>query len=180
MSGLQDALQNAVRLLEAAGIDYMVIGGYALPHFGRTRSTLDLDIAVRIEDEASYDRFLRVAEEHGYTLSICGFSNPVTLLVDRKVGLEVEFWTRPDGVEWGEEALRKRLRREYAGQGFWVISPEDFIVSKLARPDREAEDEADVASVITRMSGRLDEKYLMSRAERFGVWSLLEQIVARL
>ena len=58
----------------------------------------------------------------------------------------------------------------------WLISPEDFIVSKLARPDRGVVDEQDVKSVLERDDVELDWRYLEERAERAGVLALLEMI----
>lgn len=54
--------------------------------------------------------------------------------------------------------------------------PRDFIVSKLARPDRGVVDEQDVKSVLERDDVELDWRYLEDRAERAGVLTLLEII----
>ncbi len=58
----------------------------------------------------------------------------------------------------------------------WVVSPEDFIVTKLARPDRGATDEQDVKSVLVRQAGKLDEAYLEKRATDAGVLNILRVI----
>ena len=58
----------------------------------------------------------------------------------------------------------------------WIISPEDFIVNKLARPDRGVIDEQDVKSVLIRQRGKLDMKYLRKRAAEAGVLKVLESI----
>ncbi|MEM0288204.1 MAG: hypothetical protein QXG05_08585 [Nitrososphaerota archaeon] len=39
MSTLDEFLSKVTSLLERAGIDYMVIGGYALPSYGTIRSS---------------------------------------------------------------------------------------------------------------------------------------------
>jgi predicted nucleotidyltransferase len=156
-----------------------VIGGYALPHYGRIRTTLDIDIAVRIRDEEDFKRFRTTAALKGWTASICSYSNPVNLFIDGDTGLEVEFWSRPDGIEWDAETLRRRRHYELDGTSFLIISPEDYIVSKLARPDRGEQDEMDARSVLTRMSGKLDDSYLESRAERFRVYALLTELTKR-
>lgn len=61
-----------------------------------------------------------------------------------------------------------------------MIGPEDFIVNKLARSDRRAQDEADAASVLARQDGKIDYKYLWKRAEAAGVKGTLEAIVKRI
>jgi len=58
----------------------------------------------------------------------------------------------------------------------WVVSPEDFIVNKLARRDRGAVDEQDVKSVLVRQEGKLDWQYLNRRAREAGVITILQII----
>ena len=179
MSVLLETLSNLTAFLEGIGVDYMVLGGFALPFYGRIRSTLDVDVAANIPSEESFDQLLSSSENFGFHPTLCEYENPVCVLVDIETQLEVELWIRPDGVEWDEETLRRRRHFTVEDVSFWVISPEDFIVSKLARPDRMVQDELDVKSVLVRMNSRLDEEYLGFRAERFGVYVLLEEIRKR-
>jgi predicted nucleotidyltransferase len=179
MSALLQALGNAVALAESAGLDYMVIGGYALPHYGRIRTTLDIDIAVHVRGEDDFRRLREAALNRGWAASLLSYLNPVYLFVDGVTGLEVEFWSRPDGVEWDQETLRRRRFFRFNGVGFWVIGPEDYVVSKLARPDRGEQDEMDARSVLQRLSGELDRVYLEVRAQRFRVDALLRELEKR-
>jgi predicted nucleotidyltransferase len=176
MSGLQRALGDIVELLEGAGLDYMVLGGFALPFYGRIRSTLDLDVAAYIPTEEAYRRLLGIAGEYGLKPTFCSYRNPVSIFVDENAGLEIELWLRPDGVNWNGETLSRRRRVESGGINFWVIGPEDFIVSKLARPDRMEQDELDVKSVLVLMGSELDSVYLAKRAREYGVDALLFMI----
>lgn len=176
MSGLEETLRRVVTFLDEKGLDYMLIGGYALPYYGRVRVTLDIDVAVATPSEEDFQVFRWDAEEEGYSVYLGSYENPVCLLHDRVTDYEVEVWIKPDGVEWCRETLERRREVGVAGMKVWVISPEDFIVSKLARPDRGVVDEQDVKSVLERRDVGLDWDYLKIRAERAGVWSLLETI----
>lgn len=176
MSGLLRALGDAVDLLDGAGLDYMVLGGFALPFYGRIRSTLDLDVAAYVPTEEAYQRLLRLAGEYGLKPTLCSYRNPVSIFVDEAAGLEIELWHRPDGVDWDKETLKRRRRVKSGGVSFWIIGPEDFIVSKLARPDRMEQDELDVKSVLVLMGSELDAVYLARRARQCGVESLLSVI----
>lgn len=176
MSGLEETLRRIVSFLDEEGVDYMLIGGYALPYYGRVRVTLDLDIAVAMPDEEDFHAFCGDAEKQGYSVYLGSYENPVCLFHDRVTDYEVEVWTRPDGVEWSRGTLERRREVGVAGIRVWIISPEDFIVSKLARPDRGVVDEQDVKSVLERDDVRLDWRYLEERAERAGVLALLETI----
>lgn len=176
MSGLEETLRRIVSFLEKRGIDYMLIGGYALPFYGRVRVTLDIDVAVAIPNEEDFLGFCEDAREEGYSVCLGSYKNPVCLFHDTVMDYEVEVWSRPDGVEWDGRTLERRREVGVAGVGVWIISPEDFIVSKLARPDRGVVDEQDVKSVLERGDVGLDWEYLKERAERAGVWALLETI----
>ena len=162
--------------LEEKGIDYMLIGGYALPHYGRVRVTLDIDVAVAIPNEEDFQAFCEDAKEEGYSVYLGSYDNPVCLFLDKTTNYEVEIWSRPDGVEWDQGTLDRRRKVGIAGMSVWLISPEDFIVSKLARPDRGVVDEQDVKSVLERDDVELGWRYLEERAERAGVLALLKTI----
>lgn len=176
MSEIAETLDRAVSFLESQEIDYMLIGGYALPMYGRIRTTLDIDIAVALTTEAGFTRFIEEAERADYSVSLGSFQNPVCLLHDRLTDYEVEIWRQPDGVVWDGETLRRRRKANLAGVEAWMISPEDFIVTKLARSDRGVTDEQDVKSVLEREDVTLDWAYLKDRAERAGVWDQLLMI----
>jgi len=176
LSGLEETLRRMVSFLEEEAFNYMVIGGYALPHYGRVRVTLDIDVAVALPNKEAFQKFREDAEKRGYSVYLGSYENPVCLLHDRATGYEVEVWTRPDGVLWDRETLERRREFAVAGVKAWVISPEDFIVSKLARPDRGVVDEQDVKSVLERDDVQLDWRYLEEKAEKAGVLALLKTI----
>ncbi|OGD45689.1 hypothetical protein A3K69_08780, partial [Candidatus Bathyarchaeota archaeon RBG_16_57_9] len=159
-----ETLGRFMRLVDRSHVNYMVIGGYALPFYGRIRTTLDLDVAVAVEDDEFIGLCSR-AEEDGYRVSLGSPLNPYCIYLDTVTGFEVEVWRRPDGLRWDQETLRRRRRFSVDGLGLWVVSPEDFIVTKLARPDRSAQDEMDVKSVLERSGTELDWRYLSARAE---------------
>ena len=164
--------------MESLKADYMVIGGFALPSYGAVRATVDLDVAVRLETADEFESFVDAASKAGFEPRVASFSNPVSVFADRKSGMEVEFWLRPDGIEWDEETLRRRRSTKVGLTRVLLVSPEDFVVSKLARPDRGVQDEKDVKSVLARLEGSLDMDYLERRARRMGVSALLEAIAA--
>lgn len=173
---LERLLGRVVSFLEKEKFDYMVIGGFALPSYGAIRSTLDLDVAVRIESRSVFDSFVGAARRFGLVPGVASFSDPVALFRDSATGLEVEFWLRPDGIEWDEETIRRRRRTRIGRSQVQLVSPEDFVVSKLSRPDRGAQDEKDVKSVLVRLGDSIDRRYLEKRARRAGVLALLSSI----
>jgi hypothetical protein len=109
--------------------------------------------------------------------TICSPHNPLILVIDRKERIEFELWTKPDGIVFDRETLRRRRKADLSEDiSAWLVSPEDFIVTKLARPDRGTTDEQDVKSVLVRQTGKLDETYLEKRARDAGVLTILKAI----
>jgi hypothetical protein len=157
----------------------MIIGGYALPFYGRIRTTVDIDLAVAIRTEKELKQLLNSLRSADFEPTIASSNNPLLVVLDRKENIEMELWLKPDGVVFDDETLRRRQKAEvYANFWVWIISAEDFIVNKLARPDRGAIDEQDVKSVLTRQETKLDNEYLQRRAKKAGVLAILQVIQA--
>ena len=159
----------------------MLIGGYALPAYGRIRATQDIDIAVA----APFSEVVRLHKrlvERGFQLpSSPSEQAPLFLVTDLENKTEIEVWTKPDGIVFDDELLRRRVRVAPFGDDFemFAIGPEDFIVNKLSRKDRGVQDEVDVVSVLERQKSALDREYLAKRAKAAGVSGLLSALTDR-
>jgi hypothetical protein len=157
----------------------MLIGGFALPAYGQIRATQDVDLAIAATFEKSVELQGRL-QKLGYQLATEPHPDaPLFFLTDLKEMLEVEMWTKPDGVVLDRETLRRRLRVRPFGDSFemFAIGPEDFIVNKLARKDRGVQDEQDAVSVLAMQKGKLDYSYLKKRAKQASVIDLLETLM---
>jgi hypothetical protein len=187
-SSISETLSRIVRLFEENAVPYMLIGGYALAYLGRIRATVDIDLAVSAkpdspdEDEGrGVEKLVGLLMRNRYSVSFGDPRNPMFLVLDEVSGNEIEVWHRLDGVSIDEYVLKRRLRvKTPSGLKLWIIDAEDFIVNKLARPDRSAVDEEDVASVLMEQKGKLDIDYLYGRAEKAGVLSLLKSLQKRI
>lgn len=177
MPAILRSLQRLLKVFDDKKIDYMVIGGYALPFYGRIRSTIDIDLAVAIRTERELDQFCHWLQSADFEATIRSTRNPVILVLDKKEKVEIELWSKPDGIVFDDETLRRRRKAKLGGDlEAWIVSPEDFIVNKLARPDRGAVDEQDVKSVLVRQEGKLDNEYVKRRARDAGVFTILQII----
>lgn len=159
----------------------MLIGGLALAAYGQIRATQDVDLAI----VASYEKSVKLRgrlQKLGYQLaSELNPNAPFFLVTDRKEMVEVEMWTKPDGVVFDKELLRRRVKIRPFGDSFemFAIGPEDFVVNKLARGDRGVQDEQDAVSVLALQKGKLVYSYLRKRAKQVGVIELLETLMQR-
>jgi len=172
------ALRKLVQAFEKEKMDYMLIGGLALPAYGLIRATQDIDIAIAVKNIESLEHLFKNLIER----SVKPTSKPILgaacmYFLDSENMVDIEIWQKPDGIIFDEELLKRRNYIELEKNLFvWVVSAEDFIINKLARTDRRAQDESDVISVLARQKGKLDRKYLKERAEKAGVLALLKTL----
>jgi len=171
------SIQRLLSIFEENEIPYMIIGGYALPFYGRIRATVDIDLAVVIKNEEELKHLHDLLQLNDFEPTIYSPLNPVILILDRQEKLEIELWVKPDGIVFDEETIRRRQKVQLDAKFWaWIISAEDFIVNKLARPDRGVIDEQDVKSVLIRQQYKLDNEYLIRRAQEAGVITILQTI----
>jgi hypothetical protein len=174
------SLRRLLRTLENENVPYMIIGGYALPFYGRIRATVDIDLAVAIENQEELDRLCSSLQSNSFQTTMSSPKNLLIMILDLKEKVEMELWLRPDGIVFDAETLKRRRRAKLdAKTDGWIVSPEDFITNKLARPDRSVVDEQDVKSVLVRQEQQLDYAYLKRRAKDAGVAAVLDSIRAR-
>lgn len=180
MPAILRSLQRLLSLFEDKNIPYMIIGGYALPFYGRIRTTVDLDLAVAVETEERFRSLSEWLRSIDFIPTVSSYLNPLLVILDVKEKLEIELWLKPDGIVFDDETLKRRRKAKLdPNVEAWIISPEDFIINKLARPDRGVNDEQDVKSVLVRQEGKLDKEYLKRRAEDVGVLQVLNRIEAQ-
>ena len=179
MPGISQGLRKLTRTIYELAIPYMLIGGHALPAYGQIRATQDIDIAIGAEYAESVKLQARLRKP-GYQLSSLPQPDaPCFFLTDLKNMLEVEIWTKPDGIVFDKELLRRRIKVRPFDDEFemFAIGPEDFIANKLARRDRGVRDEQDAVSVLSRQKGKLDYTYLENRAKNAGVAEMLMALI---
>lgn len=176
-----ETLRKLIGLFEREGLDYMLIGALALPAYGRTRATYDVDLALAARGIKSLERLYEKLVKEGFEIPAQpSVGMACAYMLDRENEVDVELWLRLDGIKFNRETLGRRWRVKLSKDlEAWIPCPEDFIVNKLAKADRGAIDEGDVISVLTRRKDKLDEKYLEKRARREGVHELLKTLKKR-
>lgn len=181
MPGTSRALRKLSTALDKFAIPHMLIGAFALAAYGQIRATQDVDLAIAASYEKSVELQSRLLKM-GYQLASEPNPNARFFLVtDLKEMFEVIMWTKPDGVVFDKELLRRRVKIRPFDDSFemFAIGPEDFVVNKLARGDRGVQDEQDVVSVLELQKGKLDYSYLRKRAKQADVMELLETLMQK-
>jgi predicted nucleotidyltransferase len=151
-------VRDAARVLEAAGIDYGLMGGLATAVFGRPRWTLDVDIFIRPQDA-------RPAQEE---LATAGFEpkpsqhNWLVKCVKDKVLVDLIF-TAKGGIYLDDLMLSRIRPVDFKGVPLRVVPPEDLVVMKAIASDQDTPRYwHDALGIIA--ASELDWDYLVQRA----------------
>ncbi len=181
--GIEKLLLRVIPILEKLDINYYVTGGFAVSAWGRPRSTLDIDIVVKVVEPkvAALAQALRKISEFGYIDEDAAQEairqKDEFNFIDSDSGYKVDFWVMKD-----EESAReysRRLSRVIEGQKVYFASPEDLILSKLRWYQQSESDRhlGDIASVFKSCGRRLDKKYLKLWADKLNVSELLRRFI---
>ncbi|MBI4870058.1 MAG: nucleotidyltransferase [Candidatus Riflebacteria bacterium] len=117
----------------AEGVEFVVVGGYAIAAHGRPRSTGDIDLFVRAS-AANAERVWRALKRFGAPLagvSVRDFEDPDLIF---QIGVEpcrIDVITSISGVDF-ESVWDRRIQFEVEGIVVPVIGREDLVANKRA------------------------------------------------
>lgn len=73
MPAILRSLQRLLGILQEHEVAYMVIGGYALPFYGRIRTTVGLNLVVAIRSEKELEEFCSWLQQSDFEATISSF-----------------------------------------------------------------------------------------------------------
>lgn len=135
--------RDMLRCLNARGVEYLVVGSFALAFHGRPRSTGDMDIFVRPSPENAA-RIMDALRDFGFALpDISGddFSRPDQIVQLGYPPVRIDLITSLTGVDW-DAAWNGRTAGELAGEPVNFIGLREFIANK--RSTGRAKDLGDI------------------------------------
>jgi len=171
--------KRVVKAFNEAGLDYVFTGALAASYYGRPRTTLDIDLVVKMPPrlstltaalssagvEASEEALLRAWRSQYRIATLPDTRSPHTLDL---ILTESELAKRP-GL--------------FLGLPCFYEAPEFFILAKLRmmkatiQPERAAVDRQDVAAILEH--AELDLQLLVTRAKGESTYSLLEPLLKK-
>lgn len=166
--GLKQAILQIHSLLETAGIDHALIGGFALAAHGINRSTGDIDLLV---DEECKEILISCLNKAGYSIEI---ETPEVLHFKGPVQLDVLLARRH---------ISKKMLARAKNTSFLnvkCLGPEDLIGLKIQAycndPRRELQDKADIQYLFNKYP-ELDLKQIKEYADLFQQWGEIRKIL---
>lgn len=143
---LPDDFRDFLRLLNEAGAEYLLVGGYAVGHHGFPRATGDIDLWIDATP-TNGARVLSALERFGFTdtgATVETFTRPDRVIRLGVPPMRIELLTGIDGLMFSD-AYPRREWLEANELRVPVISREDLLVNK--RASGRPQDLADLAGL---------------------------------
>jgi hypothetical protein len=131
---LPNDLRELLLAFNAHGVEYLLVGGYAVGVHAEPRATKDLDVFVRPDPSNSVIVYRALA---AYGAPLAGVSpedfcnDPTSIFQIGQPPLRIDILQQIDGVTF-DEAWPNRVEAEIDGTPVHVISAQDLIANKLA------------------------------------------------
>lgn len=129
---LNQDFKEFAELLNAHGVEYLVVGGYALAAHGHPRYTGDIDFWVRLHQD-NIERLLAALQAFGFAslgLQVQDFDHDTVLQLGQPP-CRIDILTGIDGVDF-EVCFERRESAVLGGVPLNVIGLNDFITNKKA------------------------------------------------
>ena len=174
MKLISNILQIILDVSSHHKIPTVIIGGLALPAYDVARTTLDIDICIKIKSQEQLNTFIEALEENEINTKQKPKIDHDLFTVFGK-NSEAEIWLKPcDAFPWDDQMVEKI--QLFFGDVF-VLAIEDYILTKLARSDRSSIDIDDILKIIISNKDSLDWDYLHYRIKWLDLESDFKKIV---
>jgi nucleotidyltransferase AbiEii toxin of type IV toxin-antitoxin system len=149
--------------LSDAGVEFVLVGGFAVAAHGPIRPTGDLDVMVPKDDEANRKRIQRLLDDIGARLiERSGTEDYPTLMFQTRHG-RLDLLYGPDGSDNYQRVKRRSVNRVVGGRNVAVAGRDDLIRMKLAAGRRQDLD--DVAELTPPHEARIKIRLAFMLAE---------------
>ena len=167
-----EILKTIADHLESRNIPYMVTGSMAMNFYAVPRMTRDIDVVVELKSE-DVDSLADLFEKDFYfdkqmaqdEIKKSGMFN----IIHNKAIVKVDFIIRKES-EYRKLEFNRRRKVSLENVHFWIVSPEDLILSKLFwAKDSLSEMQLGDIKNISRTVPKLDQKYIENWVPNLGL-----------
>lgn len=131
--GLPQDFRELLESLNEKGVRYLLVGGYAVGHYGHSRSTNDIDFFIS-GDESNAQKIVLALEDFGFgtgEVTTDMFTRKDSLVVMGVEPMAVDILNYCLGVDF-EEAYLRRVVVDDEGLKVDIIAYDDLITNKRA------------------------------------------------
>mgnify|MGYP003606955284 FL=1 len=143
---LPQDFRKFLELFNAKGVEYMIVGSYALAYYGAPRYTGGIDLFVRLT-EANAHRIMGALTEFGFTFANLTWNDFVkddTVIQLGVPPVRIDILTFLSGMDW-DTASSHKVQDAIDGIPVFVIGRQDYLVNKKA--SGRAKDLADIEAL---------------------------------
>lgn len=174
MTEIDDLLLESARILDEAGLTFMVVGAYAAAVHGEPRMTKDIDIVLQVPFEERDGVTALFRDDIRWEDKVDPIWGRRTMGYDPSE-YKIELFYAPNHPLHDRE-FERRVFVEFEGRRLPFISPEDLILRKLVNTKhRRAQDYDDVLTVILAQGDDLDHAYIREHCGVHRVCKLFER-----
>ncbi len=167
MTELQGLLERLVRLLDEAGVPFMIAGSFASAAHGLPRTTQDLDVVIDPPSPAALEALVRSMSPDQYYVDADAARDALRRrsmfnVVDQASGWKVDFIVRKNRA-FSRDEFSRRMECSLLDVRVFIASPEDTIVAKLEWSKQSGGSERqrrDVAGIVATMGHELNVAYV--------------------
>lgn len=181
MTSQTEVFKRVLSELDAAGIEYMIVGSIAASAHGFMRDTHDLDLVVVMNRESVGLLARRLGDDFYFDVETA--ENAVDQadmfnMIHYETSVKIDFWSLKDDA-FARTQFSRKQKSDTWGMSVSVESPEDTVLSKLlwskiAHSDRQL---ADARGILALKKCQLDYDYLRTWAEKVGVTDRLNKLL---
>jgi len=176
MNELRAFLERLVKLLDQAGVPFMVAGSFASAAHGLPRTTQDLDVVIDPPSAAALDLLVASMSSDAYYVDAMTARDALRHrsmfnVVDFASGWKVDFIVRKNRA-FSREEFSRRMSITLLDVPVFVASAEDTVVAKLewSRLSGGSERQRrDVAGIIATVGDDLDREYVARWVAELGL-----------
>jgi len=166
VKALLESVASLQHILEAAGLESMVIGGLAVSVWGEPRVTRDADVKVLLQRESAQQLLDAISKDYTplHPDPLNSLRQQAILFVRDAAGTRLDLLLGETAFD--EMAIgRARLVKAPGDVSVRVCSPEDLLIYKLiaTRP----RDHEDARGIVRRQGDRLDDAYVVEWLRQF-------------
>lgn len=177
---LEELFRFLVSGLEAAEVEFMIVGSFASTYHGLPRATQDLDIVCEI-GPAQLQRLFQVFDDDSFYLNQQAASQAVRdrgmfNIVHPATGWKIDLIVRK-ARPFSLQEFERRQTAEMFGKRVYVASAEDTILSKLewAKASFSERQLRDVAEILDTQGEAIDFEYLKAGLRELGLEEQFER-----
>lgn len=120
--------------LESLDISYMITGGSAVGFWGHIRTTMDIDMVIKIHSN-QIDAFLEAIRDETYVdiqeAKEAVQNKSIFNIIPNETLFKVDIIPLDESNNYEMKKFGRRIKINFQGREIYIITPEDLIISKL-------------------------------------------------